>query len=459
LANNLLSVGIDIGTSTTQVIFSTLTLEDLGGRFTAPNIAITKKEVIYRGAIHETPLLTHSLIDTQALCVLVESEFAQAGLAVGATDTGAVIITGESARRENAAAVLQHLSGFAGDFVVATAGPDLESRIAGQGSGAQAYAQENAAHVVNFDIGGGTTNVAVFDCDKLTATACYDIGGRLLKFTPQGQLIYISEHAEKIVQAIGLHLRVGDTPSLADLRALAQAMAQQLERNTNDLLTPNSTLLFSGGVADCIYRTGHEVFAYNDFGVLLGQAVRNSRLFGYRVLAPQETIRATVMGAGSYTTTLSGSTIGYTHADLFPLKNLPVFALSPQQEQEAFDHGKADDFAQALCDFVQQTDATCVAIAFAGKPSPGWQELKRFAQALHQAASQAQLDADVPWVFLAQHDIGKALGLAMTPHAQERAVITLDGIDARQPDCYLDIGKPLMNGQVLPVVIKTLLFG
>ncbi|MCL2445886.1 MAG: ethanolamine ammonia-lyase reactivating factor EutA [Oscillospiraceae bacterium] len=459
MANTLLSVGIDIGTSTTQVIFSKLTLEDLGGRFTAPNIAITKKEVIYRGEIHETPLLNHSLIDTQALCVLVEGEFRQAGFAVGATDTGAVIITGESARRENAAAVLQQLSGFAGEFVVATAGPDLESRIAGQGSGAQAYAQEHGLHVVNFDIGGGTTNVAVFDCGKLTATACYDIGGRLLKFTPQGKLIYLSEHAEKIAQTIGLCLRVADTPSLADLRALAQAMAQQLEVNTCELLTPNSVLLFSGGVADCIYRTGHELFAYNDFGVLLGQAVRNSRLFGYQVLAPQETIRATVMGAGSYTTTLSGSTIGYTHADLFPLKNLPVFALSPQQEQDAFDHGKADDFAHALCDFVQQTDANCVAIAFAGKPSPGWQELKRLAQALQQAASQAQLDPNIPWVFLAQHDIGKALGLAMTPYAQGRAVITLDGIDARQPDCYLDIGKPLMNGQVVPVVIKTLLFG
>ena len=442
----MLSVGIDIGTSTTQVIFSALTLEDRGGYFRAPNISITKKEVIHRGAIHETPLLNQSKIDVRALRKIVENEFAQASMALGETGTGAVIITGESARRENAAAVAAELSGFAGEFVVATAGPDLESRIAGQGSGAQAYSQEHGVRAANFDIGGGTTNVAVFDCGKLIATACYDIGGRLLKFTPQGKLSYISKHVP------AFRFQMGDTPSVAELQKLAAAMAQALAHKAAPLLTPNTHVLFSGGVADCIYTPSHDLFAFGDFGVFLGEAVRQSRLFDHRVVQPKETIRATVIGAGSYTTTLSGSTIGYTDAALFPLKNLPVFALSPGQEASAFDHGKVEHLAQQLHDFAKQTDANCIAVAFVGKPSPGWQELKRFAQAMAQAMP------NTPWVFLAKHDIAKALALAITPHAANTPVIALDGIDARQPHCYLDIGKPLMNGQVVPVVVKTLLF-
>jgi len=452
----LLSVGIDVGTSTTQVIFSKLTLEDRGSRFTAPNIAITQKKVIYRGAIHETPLLNELFIDTQALRNLVENEFRQAGIARGSTGTGAVIITGETARRENAAAVLEQLSGFAGEFVVATAGPDLEARIAGQGSGAQAYSEEQRCRAANFDIGGGTTNIAIFEHGKLMNTQCFDIGGRLLKFTQGGKLSYISPSAVSIAESIGLRLRVSETPALSDLRALAEKMAQALERTP--LLTPDTCILFSGGVADCVYASGHEIFAYGDFGVLLGEAIRCSKLFGYRVIAPKETIRATVIGAGSYTTTLSGSTIGYSDTKLFPLKNLPVYALSPAQEAEMFDHGKIDELTQELQHFIRQTDAACIAVAFEGKPNPGWQELKRFAQALAKATDFS------PLVLLAKHDMGKALALAIAPFAADRPVIALDGIDARQQDCgvtsgYLDIGKPLMGGQVVPVVIKTLLFG
>ena len=460
LADTLRGVGIDVGTSTTQVVFSALTLEDRGGRFTAPDITIAKKEVIYRGGIHETPLLHDNLIDTQALRGIVESEFQQAGVALGSTGTGAVIITGETARRENAAAVARELSCFAGEFVVATAGPDLESRIAGQGSGAQAIAEERRIRVANFDIGGGTTNIAVFDSGRLVATACYDIGGRLLRFGPQGKLTYISPHAAAIAQSVGLRFQVSETPALADLRRLATAMAQKLEHAAASLLNPDTSLLFSGGVADCIYTAGHETFAYGDFGVLLGEAVRQSRLFDHQVLVPNETIRATVIGAGSYTTTLSGSTIGYTDAALFPLKNLPVYALSPAQEAEAFDHGSAGNLAQALQDFAREADADCVAVAFEGKANPGWQELRRFASALAQEAGGRMQDAgDAPLVLLARHDMGKALALAMAPLVQDRPVIALDGLDARQPHCYVDIGKPLMRGQVVPVVIKTLLFG
>ena len=479
MSSALLSVGIDVGTSTTQVVFSRLHLRDRGSRFTAPDIHITGTEVIYHSKVHITPLLDAVRIDANALRLLTEEEFRCAGIAPGDTDTGAVIITGESARKENAAAVLEQLSGLAGDFVVATAGPDLESRIAGQGSGAQEESRVRRCRVANFDIGGGTTNIAVFDCGTLVAVGCYDIGGRMLRFSSNGALTDISPGAMQAAAHCGLRLQASQVPSMDDLRKLAQAIAQILEQAIlpqraspllHSLRTPASTALildkpvdavcFSGGVADCIYTAAHDNFAFGDFGVLLGRAIRMGKLFSYPVLTPKETIRATVIGAGSYTTTLSGSTIRYTNAALFPIKNLPVFALNSSQEEAAF-AGRDCDIAKCLRWFLRQADVPQAAIAMQGKPSPGWQELKRMAEALANAVCAAVppgRPGELPIILLARHDMGKALGQAIAPFAQGRPVISLDGIAAGEHH-YLDIGRPVMHGQAVPVVVKTLMFG
>ena len=134
----ILSVGIDIGTSTTQVIFSRLSVENTSGYFTVPKISIVGKDIIYKGEIHRTPLRTRTLIDGEAVRDIVSAEFRKAGFTPSQTETGAVIITGESARKENSEEVLRYLSDFAGEFVVSTAGPDIESIVAGKGSGAAA---------------------------------------------------------------------------------------------------------------------------------------------------------------------------------------------------------------------------------------------------------------------------------------------------------------------------------
>ena len=104
---------------------------------------------------------------------------------------GAVIITGETARKSNSSKVLQALSGYAGDFVVATAGPDLESIIAGKGAGTETLSREHRGNIVNFDIGGGTSNLAMFRAGDVVDTACFDIGGRLIKIIPIVILLHI----------------------------------------------------------------------------------------------------------------------------------------------------------------------------------------------------------------------------------------------------------------------------
>ena len=191
-AETLLSVGIDLGTTTTQLVFSRLTVRNAGSAFSVPNYTVAAREVLRRSAVHFTPLRSERELDAGAIARIVDAEYAAAGIDRRAVQTGAVIITGETARRENARAVLEALSGYAGDFVVATAGPALESALAGRGAGAADYSQAHACTVVNLDIGGGTPNIARFTNGALTDTACLNVGGRLVKLEPDGRVTYVS---------------------------------------------------------------------------------------------------------------------------------------------------------------------------------------------------------------------------------------------------------------------------
>lgn len=340
----ILSVGIDVGTSTTQVVFSKLQMDNAGGYFSVPRVAIVDKEEVYKSEVYMTPLKTDVLIDTDALRDIVAAEFRKAGYRPEDTDSGAVIITGESARKENSDAVLKSLSDFAGDFVVSAAGPDMESLIAGKGSGAWQYSMDHHCRVANLDIGGGTTNVVLFEDGETLARGCLDIGGRLICMNPQGIITKVSPAAAVMAQAAGVSVSVGDRCDELKLTAVTRQMAAALNAylgvGTKDIdailrriKTPGSSdfpvpekvqaVFFSGGVADLIYHESADTWAYGDIGVLLGRAIRESRLFtDFQKMEPGETIRATVVGAGTYTTTISGSTITYSD-DIFPLKNIP----------------------------------------------------------------------------------------------------------------------------------------
>ena len=177
MSEELYSVGIDIGTSTTQFVISKLTLENRANSFSVPRVSIAAREVVFRSGIHFTPLRSDTVIDAEGVRAIVAEEYEKSGFRKDQIGTGAVIITGETARKENAREVLSSLSGFAGDFVVATAGPDLESILAARGAGADEYAREHHTQVLHFDIGGGTSNLARYDCGELVETGCYNIGG------------------------------------------------------------------------------------------------------------------------------------------------------------------------------------------------------------------------------------------------------------------------------------------
>lgn len=471
----LLSVGIDVGTTTTQIIFSRITLADVARPGQMPRVSITGREVIYQSPVVFTPLLDRDTVDAEALTALARREYVAAGVEPHQVETGAVIITGETAKKKNADAVLAALAGLAGEFVVSVAGPHVESLIAGRGAGAAHYSQTHYATVTNVDIGGGSANSAIFKSGALVAAAAMNYGGRILEIdAATGRVRHVAEPAQKILADCGLHLGVGDAPALADLRRFTDRMAnltvELIEGAASPLaqqlyLTPpspvagrGSTLMFSGGIGHYYYApvdvdTVAAVARHGDVGPLLAASIRlHPALRAYDVQRPAETLRATVLGAGTQTVTLSGSTI-WAEREVLPIRNAPVVrpALTPGMAPPAL--ASAVAAAVARWDIDLRQDAFAVALETGSRLD--YSALMQLAAALVEFA--ATLPAGRPLVVIIERDYAQALGQAVKALAPARPLLVIDQVGLAEGD-YIDVGTPLMDGRVVPLSVKTLIF-
>ena len=468
----LLTVGIDLGTSTTQLVLSELTVENFASAFTVPRISISDKKVIYRSDIIFTPLLNQSEIDAEPIKAFVAEQYRQAGIHKQDIQMGAVIITGETARKSNANNVLRALSGYAGDFVVATAGPDLESIIAGKGAGAQTYSETKRKPVVNLDIGGGTTNLAVFKDGEVIDTACFDIGGRLIKLDQQQKITYIAPKIQEIINKKGLTLHLGDQATEQNLLPIISELVAVLENSIGlgtqspfyQLLVTNhplrkgeelSIVTFSGGVADCLNTTSTNLFKYGDIGLLLGKYLRKSLVFSEKeVLESAETIRATVVGAGSHTAEISGSTIAYRE-QILPVKNIPILKLA--QEDETLTVTELGQRIQEKLNWHRIEETPQIALAIRGMSNPTFADIQRYGQGIVEGLASLVAE-QIPIIVMVDEDMAKALGHALSAHLpKDYPFICLDSVKVENGD-YVDIGLPVAEGAVLPVIVKTLVF-
>ncbi|WP_372911547.1 ethanolamine ammonia-lyase reactivating factor EutA [Salinigranum sp.] len=489
----LTSVGIDVGTTTTQVVLSRLHVASTspGG---AGKLEITDREILYRGEIHETPLLDAETIDAGGVAAIVERELERAGVSRTDIDTGAVIVTGETARRANAAALVSELALELGDFVVETAGAHLEAVLAGRGSGAAAYASRENATVANVDVGGGTTNVAVFDGDAVRETRCCRIGGRLVEFD-DGTVRAVTETIRPLLDHLDVALAVGDDRSANDLDRLVDAMADCLA----DLLAgppypaplddlaigelPDErvdldAVAFTGGVGSLVSNPADaDRDAYGDLGVALAGAIRDhDRLGDWPRLDPAEDIRATVIGAGTATTRLSGRTVGLD-AGVLPLRNVPVVSVPPlpagdgatRRTGGASPHQEDGALAARIRDHVEQGVGLYGEAADPAPSEDGWfflafEDVGALTydriEALAAAVVTAYDDTSEagPILLLLAQNCGKALAQsirrALTP---PRPVVVLDELSVER-GTYVDVGEPITDDDTVPVVVKTLAF-
>lgn len=450
MPEQLLSVGLDVGTTTTQMVVSRLTVENQAAGFAVPVMQITGRQLLYKSPVYFTPLLDAARVDGAAIGNIVQQEYENAGIHRQDVDTGAVIITGETSRKENAKAVLQELSGFAGDFVVATAGPDLEAVLAAKGAGAVEYSQKTGKSVLHMDIGGGTANLAFIADGKILRTGCFNVGGRLIKTDASGEISYISPVVSSLTD-----MKVGEQADPQKLGTLAKQLTQTLEMaaglkpetelftllQTQEVAIPwipekPEVISFSGGVADCIEKQSDNM-QFGDMGPMLGRAIKESLLCKGAYMLGRETIRATVIGAGCHSTQLSGSTVFYQNVAL-PVKNLPVATLDAREQLDS----------QMLRRKWQEKDADMVILAMPGFSSPSYGQIKALAQTVYEAFG------DAPVYLCIQNDMAKALGHALCLLRKPNApCLCIDRLGLTD-DSFLDVGMPV--GPALPVVIKTL---
>jgi len=470
----LTSVGIDIGTTTSHLVFSKLVLrEDPLSRTRKFHVA--EREIIYRGNIYFTPLKEgNTEIDFDKLLPILLDEYKRAGFDVTDVDTGAIIITGESARKENAERVVEYLAREGGRFVAAAAGPNFESLISAYGARAVEYSRKNSCKLIHCDIGGGTSKISVIDKGAVKALAGMNVGGRLIAFGEKDNIVRLEPAGKKVLEHLGMDSELGDiiTPEQKDRVAevMASAMMEVLtgkslsELSERLMITSNLPVesfrdnplySFSGGVAEFIYEKDNQ--DYKDLGLALGRHIRLlCQKLGLKLIEASERIRATVIGASEFTLQVSGSTTYMSSETTLPIRNLPVVVPNIQQELLSEEHVSSQiTVALARLDIVEGD--TPIALAFHDPVRTVYEKLRTFSLGLVKALPRT-IEKGIPIILIFDTDIGNSVGNILFRETGTRNVLSIDEISLREGD-FIDIGEPVIEKQVFPVVVKSLVFG
>ncbi|MFW9769101.1 MAG: ethanolamine ammonia-lyase reactivating factor EutA [Candidatus Thorarchaeota archaeon] len=467
----LTSVGVDIGSSTSHVVFSQIVLEK-NEKSRTEKFEIKERKILHSGPIHFTPFKDPDNVDFVALRDLLLADYRNAGFDISDIDTGAVIITGETARKENAEWIVSELAGEVGKFVAATAGPNFESVLAAYGSGAVSRSAETGETVMNVDIGGGSSNIAVCKDGRVVATTAINVGGRLVAVDESNTIIRLEETGRKIGQMVCCNLDLGDTLQDEQKRVLADALAgalteciqgKQTSQITSMLMmappldfdTPLDCITFSGGVAEFIYNTEDREF--NDLGSYLAQAIfEKATALGLPIEKPEHRIRATVIGAGNFSLQVSGSTTFLSSGLQYPLRNLPV-VVPHIKSRKASSEEVRKSIEAAISRFDLQEGVDPLILAFNDTVRPSYENLRQFAIGV-VAALPNSVKSKSPIFMCFDADIGNSVGNVMKRETGiSNEILSIDEIKVQEGD-FLDIGEPIIEDVVVPVVIKTLVF-
>ncbi len=470
----LTTVGIDVGSATTHLIFSRLHMRRLGKRLTS-RFVVVSREVLYRSPVLLTPYTARYTIDAECLDAFIQRSFRESGFAPADIDTGAIILTGEAVKRTNARAIADLFAGEAGKFVVASAGHTLEAIMAAHGSGAVTLSRESKKTILNIDIGGGTAKLALIRNGVVQEAATVNVGGRLIAFDPDGSINRIEPAARAVAEELDIDLRLGVAlgqenrqrigDSLADClfavirrESLSPFCAQLMLTPELAATDPVDFITFSGGVAE--FLDDSALGDHGDLGRELATAVRRrieANHLPAPVVAAANCIRATVLGASQFTVQVSGDTISISRPDLLPIRNLRVLSVPLSQDDDI----APEDIRAEIEKSFQRSDLRegeqPVALATNWNGTPHYGALRNLAEGFLLGMSNT-VAAGLPLVLVFTSDVGKVVGDIMRLEmAVTNDVISIDGIDLQDFD-YIDVGTIIEPSHVVPTVIKSLVF-
>jgi ethanolamine utilization protein EutA len=466
----LTSVGIDIGSSTTHLLFSRLMLRREGAAFST-RYSVSERTILWSSPILLTPYRSPTEIDFAAVRAFIEQGYAEAGLTPDMIDSGAVVITGEALKKENAQPIAEYVAEQSGKFVCASAGPHHEALLAAHGSGAVHLSRATRSTILNIDIGGGTTKLSLIRNGHVERTAAISIGARLVAFDADGRIDRLEDAGRAIGESAGIILRLGDLlpPDRRERLAarMADALLSTLEPGEGAEASPLAAslmitpplavtldaidyIVFSGGVSEYIH--GRATADYGDLGPLLGAALRRfaARQPAGSVLEPVQGIRATVIGAGEYSVQVSGMT-GFSTSSA----PLPLFGLKVVRATHDPDGNFATEIKTALRKFDLDAFEPGLMIATSIEGEIGYHALRRVADGIAKCASA---DSDAALIVNVEQDVAHSLGRILREELHvANPLVVIDGILVGDLD-YVDIGRPIGAAGVFPVTVKSLLF-
>lgn len=468
----LTTVGIDIGSATSQLNFSDLEVERLDGRY-----EVTRRSLRFESPVVLTPYVDETTIDTAYLNRFIHEQYEAAGLRREEVDSGAVILTGLALAKHNSRAIGDIFADEAGKFVAVSAGDALEATFACRGSRTDELSAVRGCTVAHIDIGGGTTKLVLLRHGQIEAVAAIDVGARLVLFDDAGRVTRVEGPAQRMLETIGQEVAVGQLPGEGTIDALAAHMADQVLRHAGVLddggsITPGllrtpalvapgtdpgvEVVAVSGGVSEYVY--GREDRLFGDLGVPLALAlVRRLAGLGTELHEPPRGIRATVLGAAQYSLQVSGNTVYVSSERLLPLRNLPVVQPVLSLAEDVLDEavlaaevrralGRSEEFGQGMT----------VAIAVGWEGSATYARIDALSRALVTEAVVTDRGKG-PLVLIFESDVGGLIGRHVQELLGDHPLLSIDGIRVSQFD-YLDLGQFVPGTGALPVVVKSLLF-
>jgi ethanolamine utilization protein EutA len=349
----------------------------------------------------------------------------------------------------------------------------MEALLAAYGSGAAKVSHDRGQVILNIDIGGGTTKLALIDKGEIKSVAAFAVGGRLVAQDADGRWTRVDDSARLVAKELGIpptperladpQIRQVIAARLATLAVdqIAGASLDDLGRAL-ELTEPLSRtvapelLSFSGGVAEYIF--GHERADHGDIAQMLAHDIvaQLGARVSIPVVEPSERIRATVIGASQFTVQVSGKTIYLPDPGVLPVHNVPVVHLGLDLSRDIGVDTVASAFAHnaALLDLAP---GARMALAFTFAGAPEYSRLAAMARAIMAFAAPAGQREEL-LVLMIDGDVGRGLGRILREELRlQGPLVSIDGVSLRELD-FVDIGAVLDPPGVVPVVIKSLLF-